>query len=233
MDESESRLVKSLQDEVGLLQEQLARMTLERDKLEEECDVLALDNDRLRTEVNRLTRSQPATRKDKVVEVFSASSAAIVEDLDIFIDNSNEIFPVNHILKTISNANSGKNVICTAFLCQNPSEKSNDTEHLPDVLFTGGVDAYVKGYDYLTGIELYSFKGNAPVLCIDCYSHFAAIGMMDGSLMIIYLMSVDSTPHILFYKDHSKYVISVKWSNDGKYLATAGHDKVVNIYVNK
>lgn len=32
------------------------------------------------------------------------------------------------------------------------------------------------------------------------------------------------------FKDHSKYVVAVKFSSDGRYLATASHDKSVNLY---
>lgn len=49
------------------------------------------------------------------------------------------------------------------------------------------------------------------------------------------MMVVDTETHPVKveFKDHSKYVINVKWSRDGQYLATAGHDRNVNIYKKK
>ena len=48
-------------------------------------------------------------------------------------------------------------------------------------------------------------------------------------------MVVDENTHpvVLNFKDHSKYVVSLKWSRDGQFLATAGHDRYVNIYKKK
>lgn len=42
--------------------------------------------------------------------------------------------------------------------------------------------------------------------------------------------SSSSSSSVLMFKDHTKYVVGIKWSPDGAYLATVSHDKTVNLY---
>ena len=37
-------------------------------------------------------------------------------------------------------------------------------------------------------------------------------------------------PDVTIFHDHSKYVVSIKWSPNGSHLATVSHDKTVNLY---
>ncbi len=40
-------------------------------------------------------------------------------------------------------------------------------------------------------------------------------------------------PAVVSFKDHTKYVVCIKWSMDGQLLATVSHDKSVNLYRNR
>jgi WD40 repeat protein len=42
--------------------------------------------------------------------------------------------------------------------------------------------------------------------------------------------TVDSVPRCQQVQGHNKYVVAVAWSSDGALLATAAHDKLVNVY---
>ena len=42
--------------------------------------------------------------------------------------------------------------------------------------------------------------------------------------------SSSSSSNVLVFKDHTKYVVGIKWSPDGAFLATVSHDKTVNLY---
>ncbi|CAO1615671.1 unnamed protein product [Jaminaea pallidilutea] len=50
---------------------------------------------------------------------------------------------------------------------------------------------------------------------------------MDGKVIVWDLLT--GKPHVAF-KDHQRFVVRCTWSADGRYLATAGYDKVINIY---
>jgi hypothetical protein len=225
MEEDPAVLIQRLQEEVLQLRTKLKKVTVEKDRLEEECDLLAEANVRLREELAKYAVQHEAEQEPVLEDsnLKEDNSHAIVEDeLDVFIEGGDDY--ANRQQKQITNATSGKNVICTAFFY---------TEEIGQVVFCGGVDATIHGYDPLTGLELYNFKATAPILSLDCFDCCLAAGMMDGSLLLAYITSIDNNPRIITFKDHNKYVISVKWSLDGLYLATAGHDKTVNIYKNK
>ena len=225
MDEKDI-LINQLQEEIQRLNQQLEKITLEKEKLDEECDILAEDNERMRMELLKYespSRDTGISNEPQENETLFKKEAPIKGassvQLEVFVEGRENY--VNKQLKQFPNAASGKNVICTAFF--------HSTE-IGQVIFCGGVDATIHGYDPLTGIELYTFKSTAPVLTLDCYGSCVAAGSMDGSLLVSYITSVESNPRIVSFKDHTKYVIALKWSLDGSYLATAGHDKTVNIY---
>lgn len=51
--------------------------------------------------------------------------------------------------------------------------------------------------------------------------------MMEGSVHLVDLVTREVVQKL---KDHNKYVIRTAFSDDGKWIATAGYDKLVNIY---
>lgn len=224
---SEERIIQ-LEEEVERLKDEINRLNQEKDRLDEECDLLAEENERLRgllANTNITVTPEKAAaieQKESVQEVLFTEEHLKHEELEVFVDDPFNNY-VNHSLKQIPNASSGKNVICTSFFTN---------EDIGDILFCGGVDAVLRGYDYHSGIELYTFKTSAPVLTIVCSKHCVACGMMDGSLLLVFIASPDSNPITITHKDHTKYCIALKWSSDGRYLASAGHDKVLNLYRN-
>ena len=222
--------IEDLHAQIQALTSQLEAEKRKNEQLEDECDLLAMDNDRLRTEVQELHRripvhdtSLPAMASAGDDDKSASSSNTIA--LDVFIVGDGQY--ANRLRKHIQNASSGKNVLSTSIY----HSVSNDK--IPDVVFCGGVDAYLRGYDVSTGIEIYGEKTSAPVLCIDSHDPYVACGMMDGSMMVMMVVDEETHPVQINFKDHSKYVIAIKWSRDGQYLATAGHDRYVHIYKKK
>lgn len=98
--------------------------------------------------------------------------------VDIFIEGDNHYAKTP--FKTISNANSGKNVICVSLLTS-PSGKK--------LLFSGGVDTFLRCYDLSTDMEIFAQQTSAPVLVCQSSSTLersrVACGMMDGSLTVV------------------------------------------------
>lgn len=167
--------IEELKLEIERLTEALKQEKEHRFKLEEECDILALDNDRLRallTEANIPLTAQEASKASKNQQVFSSP-----DDLEIFIDNGDQF--IHHQKKVFANAAGGKNIISTTFF------DSSKHSELTDAVFCGGVDNTLRGYDPLTGIEIFNKRVSAPVLLIEASPPYLAAGMMDGSLLIV------------------------------------------------
>jgi len=101
------------------------------------------------------------------------------------------------------------------------------------LLATGSVDKTVKVVDYDKNIVVSVIEElKAPVLALNFHPirhTVIAIGSFNGSHFVVDYEKKDSKV-LQAFSDHSKYVVSVKWSPGGQYLATASHDKTVNIY---
>lgn len=235
--------MESLLKEIEQLKAALAIQKEKNERLDEECDSLAMDNERLRKELAKFSRTHyppppPVTANDtgSISQGPSEISPVVVvnNNVDVFEDN-NTPYP-NLIKKRITNANDGKNVISTTFF--------SDLSNGHNLVFSGGVDATIRGYDLLTGVQLLAHRATAPVLVLQASPPYVAAGMMDGSFVIMKLYpfhddeddmnaSHESPSFIMNFKDHNKYIIALSWSQDGKYVATAGNDKVINIYQQK
>ena len=224
--------MEELQRQIEQLKAQLEAERIAREKLEEECDLLAEDNVRLRS----LAQSAPPAPSSSAVTASTSASDipvgsmsghdSIPVELDVFSEGDGDY--AYQIKKSIANASGGKNVLSTAIFVSNPQLDYGD------LVFCGGVDATLRAYDAATGVELFKEPQTAPVLSIDCSTTHVACGNMDGSHTVILMQSLEGThPVVQPFKDHSKYVIAVRWSGDGQYLATAGHDKTVNLYRKK
>jgi WD40 repeat protein len=228
-----SATMEELQREIERLKAQLEAERQAREKLEEECDLLAEDNERLRSIAPTTAPPVPTTTVASAVAApvggmsGESTSSTSAPELDVFVEGESDY--AYHLLKSIPNASSGKNVLSTSIFVSNPSLDFGD------LVLCGGVDATLRAYDLMTGVERFKETQTAPVLSIDCSLTHVACGNMDGSALVMVMQSLsgESHPVIQKFKDHSKYVIAVRWSRDGEFLATAGHDKVVNIYHKK
>jgi WD40 repeat protein len=164
MEEALKAEIESLK--VALNREQKARL-----RLEEECDLLAEDNERLRALVPHSTSTNAAAPPLPPLSTTTTSTAATV-DLDFFTEDRDS-YCAKSLFKSIANANGGKNVLSTAFL---PAQ---------NLVFSGGVDASLRGYDLSTGEEHVCQSVTAPVLTMACSDSRVAAGMMDGSLAVV------------------------------------------------
>ncbi len=137
--------------------------------LEEECDLLAFDNDRLNGELAKLKAIIESNNwSDKKVTNTSLDGL----DVDIFVDGDNKY--ANTLNRKILDANGGKNVLSTCFLIDGDV----------DILLSGGVDGVLNGYG-IDGIKLFSYVFAAPVLAIDVHGLTIACSLMDGGLAVV------------------------------------------------
>ncbi|RYY81647.1 hypothetical protein EON63_14975 [archaeon] len=140
-------------------------------QLEEENDLLALENDLLRTKVNT---PQPA---NELKEDSNNIETPPQESLEVLEAGNNDY--AKRAIHTIANAGGGKNMICvTYFLSPNPEE-------LPDMIICGGVDGVIAGYDLQMGVKMFSVRATAPLLCMTSAGPYVACGTMDGSLVVV------------------------------------------------
>ncbi len=140
--------------------------------LEEECDLLAFDNDRLNGELAKLKAIIESNNwSDKKVTNTSLDGTE-GDPVDIFVDGDNKY--ANTLYRKILDANGGKNVLSTCFL----------VDGSVDILLSGGVDGVLNGYS-IDGIKLFSYVFAAPVLAIDVHGLTIACSLMDGGLAVV------------------------------------------------
>eukprot|EP01041_Mallomonas_annulata_P004261 gene4261-8482_t len=202
---------------VSQLREELEREKLSRTKLEEECDLLSIENERLNKVIiasngNLSSQSQQQPTPSQMLNSVSDSESDILRNGDGMY--------ANIILSRIENVCSGLNATCTAFC-----EIDTDTT----IAIVGGTDKFVRAYNLETKNEIFGLSFSAPVLAINTFKNFIACSMMDGSHSII--NSNNPVPEsVTHFKDHTKYITNIIWSADGEYLATASNDQSVRLY---
>lgn len=114
-------------------------------------------------------------------------------------------------------SNGGMNVLCVCFACA-----GND-----EIVISGGADKSIRLFSR-SGGELSYIFASAPVLSLDSHLSMVAFSCMDGSHGIF---DTSDTKHVVTLQEtHSKYVVCVRWSCSGAFLATASYDKTVNVY---
>ncbi|GAA6001598.1 hypothetical protein JCM10207_006744 [Rhodosporidiobolus poonsookiae] len=111
------------------------------------------------------------------------------------------------------------------------SELRFRSEHIP-CIFTTAVDRSLKVYSADSFELLDSFSLPSPALSIvqhpqDEQARYIACATMEGSLSVIDLVTREVKVKA---KDHTKYIVRVTWSSDGRYLVTLGYDKLVQVY---
>lgn len=218
------------QEEIERLRLALEKANARIEQLEEECDLLAEDNARLRQEMDDLRfnpRPTEAVINRKIEEQLESSTSSRVDvaDVDVFVEGDGKFAQQANL--TISDASSGKNVLCTSIFT------TQDPDTMGDVVFCGGVDGYLRGYNMKSGVEVYVHRLTGPVLSIACHPPFLACSVMDGTHIIAHIDPETAELCVASFRDHSKYVVAVCWNADGSLLATASHDKTVNLYRRK
>lgn len=163
----------SLEEEIVALRAALAHEKEERQKLDEECDLLAFENDRLKDELARykaLTHSSSSSHSGNTK--VNDTDAHGTEVLEVFVEGDGKY--ANSLKAKILDANGGKNVLCAAFMVDGDI----------DILLSGGVDGALNGFDS-SGIRLFSYMLSAPVLAIDVNGLTIACSLMDGGSAVV------------------------------------------------
>lgn len=151
-------------------------------KLEEECDLLAEENCRLREEIAQLRAMLPQ------------SSESDHRPVSIAVEGESSPLPIarmegdrlyaNKASRQIFHACGDKNVLSVSFMSE-PQASSNR-----DIVVCGGVDGKLSLYDSESLALLQQFTVGAPVLMISIRDLYIAASMMDGSVAIVSLASV-------------------------------------------
>ena len=203
--------VEDLLQEIECLRGELAEERERRRALDEECDSLAMANCVLTEELATLRRRSSLLNPPRL------STPSPIDDMVITEGDNN--YAKNEMRK-LNNAAGGSNVLSVCFLEQGL--------HDEQLLVCGGADKKVYGYSK-SGELVFTHDFTAPVLSVASHHDLLAISCMDGSHAI--LRTSDNLK--ISFQDHSKYVIFVRWSVSGKFLATACYDKSVKIYAIK
>lgn len=215
------------------LRKQLEAAEQRAGALEEECDLLAEDNERLRSLCRaRGVDPDSVAAAGKQQEVEEAQEEDVEEFL---VDAGGDGRFARLPGRDIANACGTGNALCVDFI-QFPEDEG---EERFNYIVCGGVDKTVRIYSLESREVLFHHEFSAPILAIDSAGALVACSMMDGSYAVISLgvrsckeIGGDFSPQVIRNdKDHTKYVVSIKWSSDGgRYLVTASHDKSVILY---
>ena len=203
--------VEDLLQEIECLRSELAEERERRRALDEECDSLAMANCVLTEELATLRRRSSLLNPPRLSPPSPSEEMVITEG-----DNNY----AKHEMLKLNNAAGGSNVLSVCFLEQGL--------HDEQLLVCGGADKKVYGYSK-SGELVFTHDLTAPVLSVASHHDLLAISCMDGSHAI--LRTSDNLK--ISFHDHSKYVIFIRWSVSGKFLATACYDKSVKIYAIK
>ena len=198
--------VETLLQELEALRLELANERERRRALDEECDSLAMANCLLTEELNALRRRS---------SVLSHRRGSATQSEEVVISAGDGNFAKVEKLK-IANAAGGSNVLSVCFLEITPEEQ---------VIVCGGADKIVFGYTK-SGEQLFQHELSAPVLSLASHEGLLAISCMDGSHAILNA----ANQQLQTFHEHSKYIVFIRWSTSGRFLATACYDKSVRIY---
>jgi WD40 repeat protein len=211
--------LENLKREINQLKQELAIERSKVEKLEEECDLLAEFNEQLQSEMTQL-------RGLKNIGSLEVQRTAVPDEeeridlvIESFADQSHEY--AKNRTSCLPNISGGKNPISTCIFVSSVGQ---------DIVFCGGVDCCLRGFDLNTNSEILMKQLSAPILCLSSFSSFVGCGLMDGShfLGIFDSRSLELSGEEL--RNHQKYVVGVAFSDSGDFFTTISHDKSVNIY---
>ena len=149
----------------------------------------------------------------------------------------------------LKDACSGTNPLSVIFVYLSPgdpgsgSTSSSSSDSTEEITFIacGGVDKMVSLYD-LRGNRRAQWLLSGPVLALSHSDGLLAAACMDGAVYIIDMSALpdkDAKPagadlaaqsQVQLLEKHTKWAVGVKFSPDGTFLATLGHDRQAHLY---
>ncbi|EWM29470.1 WD40-repeat-containing domain protein [Nannochloropsis gaditana] len=206
--------------------------------LEEENDLLAVENERLRAQ-------EPLSVVDGQSNVAPETGIGIF-DLPInttYLEECDGAKYITQELAEVEGVGGGLNPLCVR-ICTFPSLPASAAPFIPDTVLVavGGVDKFLTLYRVETNgspsekvLVLSGFGG--PLLSLD----FFAAGEEEGRLLVTCMDGSHSVVHFNKHrpvdacvvharKDHEKHAVIGRWSRCGRLYATGGHDKAVHLY---
>ena len=192
-DENAMALIADLKKQLGRVSEQLSRA-------EDECDLLAEDNHRLRElcqrsgiDPNSLPHSLTPAATPLPTHTVPHSGGAHMEDDECFlVDAGGDEGYASTLGRVLSDACGTGNALCVAYLLlPDDSEESEEVAvevavgQREEFVLCGGVDKTLRLYALHTGEVLYELELAAPILAIDCLGALVACSMMDGSHAVV------------------------------------------------
>jgi hypothetical protein len=188
------------------LKKQLEKMTAKYYSLEEECDLLAMENDRLRTlctgngvnpdfSVDRQTKSPVETGTGSSTS-SSFGIAGNEDESEFLINAGGDDMYARSVGREIQNACGAGNVLCVGYIRFPTDSICEPSEYV----LCGGVDKVLRLYSLTTGALLYELELLAPILAIDTMGALVACSMMDGSHAVVN----SDTLHPYLYLYHYK-----------------------------
>jgi len=202
MDNNNEPVFENQTAEIVYLREQLATERAARIALDDELDLLAWDNDRLRNLVGALPKTLPPVSVKSAATSVSTDSIVVdvVEEVpDAFLVEGNGKY-ANKVVTRINNACGGMNALCVAFC---PLPMTTDHTHVEGswAMACGGVDKVFRVYSvpWLLATPNHSSTVNndnqnqlmlscplsAPILAMAVYGPLVACAMMDGGLAVV------------------------------------------------
>ena len=194
--------------EIVYLRAQLAEERAARIKLDDELDILAWENDRLRNLVAALPKTPPVAIKP-ATSVDTDSNNDDVEVPDQLLVEGNGKY-ANKVVSRIDNACGGMNALCVAF-CPLPASNDHAPKERAWAMACGGVDKVFRVYSvpWLLGSVVTSDSSStvnenddnhnqlmlscplsAPILAMAVYGPLVACAMMDGGLAVVRVVSL-------------------------------------------
>lgn len=206
----EDPVFSSLEEEVVYLRAQLAKERAARFKLDEELDLLAFDNDRLRGLVRAIPKA-PAVAKTietpgsiAVISPVSASNNPDVWPEELLVEGDGKY--ADAVVTRIDNACGGMNALCVAF-CPYPSvtdasplvanreaswavacggvDKTFRVYHVPLLIAGNATTSNTAAASNSDNTLVLSHPLSAPILAMDVCGSLVACALMDGGHAVV------------------------------------------------
>ena len=143
-------------------------------KLEDDCDLLALENIRLRGELETLRASiktnNPELNLENDVELVKSNNELANNDNDFLIEGDG-LYP-DTVVKTITNACNSKNITTLAF-CYNFS-----------YIICGGADNSIHVYS-ISGDYHWTDLFSSPATRMASFDNYTACSLLDGTTLLV------------------------------------------------
>lgn len=231
---------KQLRKDIARLKDNMAK---QRENGQKQLHYLHEEKQELKTELARIHRKLVDLDLADVLEIEDTReiSPALTEmsTAEAGMRSEGDSLYPQEVARTVDGVHEKKNILVVRF------GKSD-----PTVVASGGVDHCVRIMSWRTGVQLAALKLSAPVLALDwCpIRHkgedgccLLAAGCMDGSVhALVWRAGSKSKPAVsegkllycmcAFTTCHEKYVVGVRWSPQGTYLATASYDHTVTLF---